>query len=291
MITLSAMPRLVAVKTFIIGVALLLSGCSAVRLGYDNGPSLTLWWLDRWLDLNRNQEARARPLVEDWFAWHRSTQLPDYAQWLATWQQRAGGPVTAEEVCRWTDVARERFATALDRAVPPAAELLPLLEPAQWAHLERRLAERAKQMREEFAQTDPKARAAAALDRALDRSEQFYGALTDAQRKLLADGLAQQAVAPEEWLAGREARQAELLQSLKRAQQEPDTARRAAALRSALQRWTRPGDERSQRWQAQGCELTARLHNSTTPAQRQHLRERLGAWEEDLRALAAAGAP
>jgi hypothetical protein len=44
------------------------------------------------------------------------------------------------------------------------------------------------------------------------------------------------------------------------------------------------------RRQAQGCALTARLHASSTAAQRQHLRERLGAWEEDLRALAAAGA-
>jgi hypothetical protein len=36
--------------------------------------------------------------------------------------------------------------------------------------------------------------------------------------------------------------------------------------------------------------MSARLHASTSAAQRQHLKERLSAWEEDLRALAAAGA-
>ena len=81
MITFTAMRRPIAVKTIIIGLlALLLSGCSAVRLGYDNGPSLALWWLDGYLDLDRSQEARAKPLLEAWFAWHRATQLPDYAQ-------------------------------------------------------------------------------------------------------------------------------------------------------------------------------------------------------------------
>lgn len=292
MITFTAMRRFTGVKTLIIGVAaLLLSACSAVRLGYDNGPSLALWWLDGYLDLNRAQEARAKPVLEDWFAWHRTTQLPDYAQWLATWKQRAGGNVSGEEVCRWTEVTRERVATALDRAVAPAAELLPAIEPAQWQHLEKRYAERLAELREEHAQPNRETRLEAALDRSIARGEEFYGPLTAAQKRLLVEGIAGQPMEAEDWLVEREQRQKELLQSLKRAQQEADPARRTVALRETLQRYLRPGDERQARWQRYGCELTARLHNGTSAKQRQHLRERLGAWEEDLRALAAAGAP
>lgn len=292
MITFTAMRRFTAVKTIIIGVvALLLGACSTVRLGYDNGPSLALWWLDGWLDLNRAQEARARPMLQDWFAWHRTTQLPDYARWLATWRDRAGGNVTGDEVCRWTELTRERVATAVDRIVPAAAELLPSVEPAQWQHLEKRFADRLAELRRDHAQPDRDARLGAALDRAIDRGEQFYGPLTAAQKKLLVDGIVGQPVASEVWLGDREARQKELLQALRRLQQEADPARRASGLRATLQRYTRPGDERQQRAQAYGCEFTARLHNSTSPGQREHLRERLAAWEEDLRALAAAGAP
>lgn len=293
MITFTAMRRFSGVKALIIGLAaLLLSACSAVRLGYDNGPSLGLWWLDGYLDLNRAQEARAKPVLEEWFAWHRTTQLPDYAQWLATWKQRAGGNVSGEEVCRWTEVARERMQTALDRAVPQAAELLPSIEPAQWQHLERRWAERNAELRREHAQPGRDARLEAALDRSIDRGEQFYGPLSAAQKKLLLEGILGQPMQAEDWLEAREQRQKELLQQLRRAQQEPDAARRTVALRETLQRYMRPAaDERQAQWQRYGCELTARLHNSTSAKQRQHLRERLGAWEEDIRALAAAGAP
>jgi Family of unknown function (DUF6279) len=292
MITFTAMRRFSPVKTIIIGVvALLLSACSAVRLGYDNGPSLALWWLDGYLDLSRAQEARAKPAIDDWFAWHRTTQLPDYAQWLATWKQRAGGNVGGEEVCRWSEVVRERIAVAMDRAVAPAAELLPAIEPAQWQHLEQRYAERLAELRRTHAQPNRDDRVEAALDRAIARGEEFYGPLTAAQKKLLLDAVVGQSVPAEDWLGWREQRQKELVQLLRRAQQEGDPVRRGAALRDALGRYMRRGDERQQRWQSEGCEVTARLHNSTTPRQRQHLRERLAAWEEDLRALAAAGAP
>lgn len=270
---------------------LLLSGCSAVRLGYDNGPSLALWWLDGYLDLNRAQEARARPALEDWFAWHRSTQLPEYARWLATWKQRAGGTVTGEEICRWSEIAGEKVKLAMERAVPAAAELLPLIEPAQWQHLEKRQAERNAELRQTHAQPQRDVRIEGALDRSIERGEQFYGSLTPAQKKMLLDGILGQPMQAEDWLDAREQRQKELLQQLRRAQQEPDPGRRTVALQATLERYTRPGDERQARWQSYGCELTARLHNSTSAKQRQHLKERLSAWEEDLRALAAAGAP
>jgi hypothetical protein len=294
MITFTAMRRPIAVKTIIIGLlALLLSACSAVRLGYDNGPSLALWWLDGYLDLDRSQEARAKPLLEAWFAWHRATQLPDYAQWLGTWKGRAGGNVTGDEVCRWADLTRERLVTAVERAVPAGAELLPIIEAPQWQYLQKRFTDRAAEQRKDFLQGSRDDRIGASLDRAISRSEEFYGPLSAAQKKLLAERVAASPMEAEVWLAEREARQRELVQSLRRIQQEPDLARRTAALRAAAQRFMRAPDgdygARQARWQQHGCELSAALHNSTTAQQRQHLRERLAGYEEDLRALAAAG--
>jgi Family of unknown function (DUF6279) len=292
MITFTAMRFFsVGFRALIIGAAtVLLMACSAVRLGYDNGPSLALWWLDGYLDLNRQQEARVKPLLEDWFAWHRTTQLPDYAQLLAGWKQRAMGQVTGDEVCRIGEQVSERLTTAVERALPQAADLLPAMEPAQWRALERKYAERNAELRRDYAQADPVARREAALDRAIGRAEEFYGTLNAAQKKLLAEAIAAQPMSSEDWIAAREQRQRDQIQALKRAQQEADPARRGALLREALLRGTQPADERQARWQAQGCELSARMHNSTTPRQRQHLRDRLDAWEEDLRALAAAGA-
>ena len=68
-------------RWLIIGSALLaLAACSAVRVAYDNGPSLAGLWLDRWLDLDRQQEAALEPALQRWFEWHRASELPVYAE-------------------------------------------------------------------------------------------------------------------------------------------------------------------------------------------------------------------
>lgn len=291
MMTFTAMRLSSAAKTLIIGLAVtLLSACSLVRVSYDNGPALAVWRLDTYLDLDAEQEAAARALLGDWFAWHRATQLPVYAGTLATWRERAGGEVSGEEVCRWTTQVREWLWTATEQALPAGAQLLPTLRPAQIDHLAREMASKLAEDRRERAMPSAEERRAAALERALDRAEQLYGRLDAGQRRLLAEGVA---AAPSDavgWLDDRERRQQRFLAELRQARTVADEPARLAALRSAVQRLSQPADAeaaaRQARWQAHGCEMSARLHASTTPAQRQHLRERLSAWEEDLRALA-----
>lgn len=215
-------------------------------------------------------------------------------RWLATWRERAGGEAGADEICRWTDLARERLWTAVEAALPAGAQLLPGITPAQWTHLAHKLADRLAEERDKLAPPSAEARRARALERSVDRAESFYGQIGEAQRRLLADALADAPMDIQRWLDERERRQQRFVATLRTAQAEPDATRRLAALRLAAQALMQPADAQAAalqaRRQAQGCALTARLHASSTPAQRQHLQGRLSAWEEDLRALAAAGA-
>lgn len=284
-----------AAKTLIIGVALFaLTACSLVRVSYDNGPGLVSWWLDGYLHLDDAQKDAARPLLRDWFAWHRSTELPVYARQLAQWKVRAAGEVSADELCAWSELVRERMNLALDRAVPAAARLLPSITPPQWAQLEKALAEKLADERKKRAQPAIAERRAAALERAIDNAEQYYGSLTAAQRQLLVEAVANSPMDAGRWLDDREKRQRRFVAALRRAQQEADAGRRQAAVAQAFQLLLQPADADAAalqaRWQQHGCSTSAKLHATTTPAQRRHLQERLGSWEEDLRALAAAGA-
>jgi hypothetical protein len=295
MITFTAMRCSPAAKRWIIGAAVvMLTACSAVRLGYNNGPSLGVWWLDGYMDLDSAQEAQAREALAIWFDWHRRTQLPDYAGWLATWVERAPGEVSGTDVCQWGDLTRERLLTAADQAARDGAGLLPGIRPAQWQYLGRRLADELVELREEMLPGDARERLAAALDRAVERAESFYGSVTPAQRQLLAQRLASSPMDAAAWLDERERRQRDFVQGLQQAQTEPDAARRGTELRRLVRQFLRPPDgdygARQARWQAHTCQTTAELHNSTTPQQRQHLRERLSGWEEDVRVLAAAAA-
>ena len=78
-------------KSAIIGTLILLltpwmAGCSAIRLGYANGPQLAWWWLDGYVDFSSEQTPAAKQAIDRWFDWHRNTQLTDYAALLASTQ-------------------------------------------------------------------------------------------------------------------------------------------------------------------------------------------------------------
>lgn len=294
MTTFRDMRRPFLCKALIIGVlALALAGCSAVRLGYDNGNRLARWWLDDWLDLRGDQTAVLEPALETWFAWHRRQELPEYADALAALAQRAGGGVSGDEICRWNDEWRERLERAVEQALPTAAAMLPGVDPRQWAFFARKLADKQAELRAEIAPPDPAERARGQFERSLDRAESFYGKLDAPQRKLLATMLAESPFDAPRWLDEREARQADFLRRVKELQAAGvSPAHRVAGLREGFQRllWAKAPEARArqQRLAQANCELSARLHNATHPRQREYLRQRLKAWEEDLRALAAA---
>ena len=274
---------------------LLLGGCSAVRIGYNQAPTLAWWWIDGYMDFDAEQSPKVKEALNQWFAWHRTTQLPDYAELLAAAQVQVLQPATPAQVCRWSDDLRMRLAAAFVHGVPLAADLLPALKPAQLAQLERRYRKSNQDFEEDFLQQQPEERLQASIKRTIDRVEMLYGRLDERQRQLIAAGVAASPFDAAVWYAERKAVQGETLQTLARltaggparADRESNLAG-LQALAARVQR-TQPGPYRSyqQRLTEYNCAFIAQLHNSTTPAQRQAARGKLKGWEEDLRALAA----
>ena len=41
-----------------------LSGCSALRLGYANGPQLAWWWIDGYFDFSREQAPQVKQALD-----------------------------------------------------------------------------------------------------------------------------------------------------------------------------------------------------------------------------------
>jgi hypothetical protein len=277
----------------------LLGGCSAVRLTYGQGPLLAYWWMDRYLDFSSEQAPLVRSALAEWFAWHRQTQLPDYANWLRELQPIAGDTVTPDTVCRVTDQAQRRLVAAYAQAVPAMAEIVRTLTPAQIDHLEQRYASNRKEAERDYLQADAQERIEAAVKRTVERAESIYGSLDDSQRQLVAAGLATSPFDAQRWLVERRARQQDILRSLRQlVASQADAVAVQSALRGFAANAVRSprADYRAyrERLDEANCQLAARLHNALTPAQRQHAVDKLKGWEEDVRVLAAArstGAP
>jgi hypothetical protein len=297
MITTFSAMRISIAKVRIIGLwlacSVLLAGCSVVRVVYDQAPTLVWWWLDGYMDFNAEQAPRVKVAVNQWFEWHRKTQLPDYARLLAVAQEQVLRPATPEQVCRWNDELRARLATAIAYGVPLAADLLSGLTAEQLAHLQRKYQKSNQGFQEEFLQAKADERLKAAVRRTLDRAEMLYGRLDDRQRQLLSEGVAASPFDPALWLAERQALQSETLKTLKQlmasaptpAERQADLARLEALSARLLRTPSGPYRAYQQRLTEYNCVLLAQFHNSTTPAQRQLARGKLKGWEDDLRAL------
>lgn len=272
-------------------VSMLLGACSAIRFGYSQAPELGYWWLDGFVGFNDTQAPAAREALADWFAWHRRTQLADYAQLLERAQREVAADTTPRQACRWAADVSERVDRAVNQALPAAADIARTLTPQQIQGLARRYAKRNAEYREEFLQPDPRRRLQAATDRTVERFERFYGRLDAAQRALIAREMAASPFDAERWMAERERRQRELLDALTRLQAErAGTEAVAAALRRFAESQQRSTDptyrEQQQRLLEFNCALAAKLHNTATRTQREEAVARLRGWEGDVRALA-----
>lgn len=273
-----------------------LAGCSAVRLTYGQGSMLAYWWLDGYVDFTGDQAAPVRSALDDWFAWHRATQLPDYAVLLDSVARQAADKVTPAQVCSVLEQGEQRLLVAFDHAVPAMASIVRGFTPAQLRHLEQRYAKSDDDLAREHLERPEAERLAAAQRRWQERSESFYGELGEAQRKLLADGVAALPFDARTWIAERRQRHADIVAGLRRlAAERADAPRIESALRGFAQqssRSPRPGYRafRQRLTQAQ-CALVAQLHNSTGPAQRARAIAKVRQYEDDLRALARQGPP
>ncbi len=194
----------------------LLSGCSAVRLAYNQAPELSYWWLDSYFDFSDEQTPRVRSALGQWFDWHRRTQVPDYVALLQRAQADVLVDQSPERLCGWWGEVRGRFETAVDRGLPAAAEVMLTMSPAQIAHVERRYAKSNAEFREDYLAVDPKQRLEKSVQRVIERAELLYGRLDAAQRERIARGVSESPFDAELWLGERERRQQEGLQMLRR---------------------------------------------------------------------------
>jgi hypothetical protein len=279
-------------RCWIIGACLLLlSGCSAVRLAYAQAPHLVYWWLNGYVDFDAVQGDRVRDALADWFAWHRATQLPDYADLLVTAQRQVLHDVTPSEVCQWADELSRRIEAGYEQAVPALADVVRTLKPQQLQRVERRYRQADEEFRKEYLQATRAEQLEESNKRATSRAEMIYGDLNDGQRVLLVQGIEQSPFDAERWLGERQLRQREIVETLRALQsQRADAARTEAALRLFAAHAARSPRQDYRDYQKRlfdyNCQLIARLHNSTTAEQRRRGADKLKGWEEDLRALA-----
>jgi hypothetical protein len=289
----SSMARIIARALGLGLLSLVLVGCSALRLAYNQAPSLGYWWIDGYADLNEAQTGQLRRDIDAFFAWHRTAELPGYIQRLQQWQQMAQTDSSADLACTQFDALRGAYLRMVDRSLEPMARLALTLTPAQLQHLQKKYDKNNREFEEKYIRVSSEERIDNLMDRALDRYEPLYGDLSNAQLALLRERIRSSPFDAQRVNTERLRRQTDLIRTLRELQTERGAT--VATATTALRRWhdrvmqsPLPGFAAySDHLVRNACEQFAAVHNTTTAEQRQHAVRVLKDYELDLRSLTA----
>lgn len=270
----------------------LLSGCSTVRLTYNNAPALAYWWLDGYFDFASDQATRVRADLQSAHQWHRTQELPLIVQTMSELQTRAVDSVPADAVCTIATELQNRYEATVRYMIPTMVAVAPMLGDAQIKHLERELAKRRADWQRDYTEGSAAERLDKRVKKAVERTEMFYGKLTPEQRELVRGQVVESVF--DTALQSRESqrRHQDALQVLTQISNGSVAASgHRAALTALVQRSLSSPDSDYRQYLArltqQGCANIAALHNRMSPKQRATLAENLKDYEQALRAVMA----
>jgi Family of unknown function (DUF6279) len=272
----------------------LFTGCSAVRLGYNQAPEVLYWVLDGYLNFHEEQTPRVREELARYQQWHRTQQLPAWSQLLQQSQRLMQADSALAPVCALVSEGRKHLGHMLVQAEPALVRVAELTQPAQLAYLERKWASANADWRKEWMPDAPAERLNRRVRLSVDRYEALYGTLSDAQRALVRGQLERSDYDVRISLAERLRRQQDLSQLLTRLSVSPgaqplEPGQARSLVHAFVERLlASPNTAYQQQFEVllhEGCAGFVQLHNTTTPAQRARAQQVLKGYEDDVRAL------
>jgi hypothetical protein len=275
-------------------MSLILTGCSAVRLGYNKLPEIASWWLDSYIDFSDTQGPQAKLALQKLLAWHRKEELPAIAELLVQAQTLAPQNITPEQACKIWEGAQVRIESFIQESSRLAAPVVSQLSAKQLKHLEKEWASRNEDWKKQWLQGTPDSRIKKRVDLAAERFNSFYGDLNLEQRQVLKQQFLQSTWVPEASYQRRLKRQEEQLIALQAMSSEitkpamplPQVEK---ALQSLILQSVRPKEaadlSKQLQFEQQACQNLAQLHNTMSPAQRLKAQRKLKDYETDVREL------
>lgn len=281
-----------AKKLFIFALAATLLGCSAARLGYSNGETISYWWLNNYVNFDADQKPWVKQKIANLFAWHRKTQLKDYVQLLKRSQQRVHGVVTQAEILTDYEEIKKRLLLLTDQALPALTDLALSLKPRQIAQIEEKFASNNERYHKEYLAGDIEERQRFRYKKTMKQAEYWFGNFSREQERIIRAASDARPLDNERVLADRLRRQQELIALLKKIQAEKPSREATSAMLKKYIAATidRFDDKEHQAFfdgsTESGAQMVTQIINIATPAQKAHFVKTLQEWIDDFNALA-----
>lgn len=264
-----------------------LTACSTTAFFYNRLDFLVPWYLDDYVELDREQDRQLDRLLAPFLEWHRREELPRYAALLDELEDRLDRPLTAadlEHFTREVEIAGDRVQThSLDWLLGIGEQL----SEEQLAEFIANLREKQEELEEEYLERDLEEYREESYDRLLDNCQDYLGRLDREQREALRASVEELQRFDSLWLDERAAWIDRLEQLLRREPGWEQRVREAVATR-----WADSSEAYRQMYSHNLVvvrEALRELVNGRSERQDRHLRRRLENLREDFLALSREG--
>jgi hypothetical protein len=160
-----------------------LSGCSSMRLAYDNADAWLQWRANAYFDPQGETSEELGRRIASFHAWHRAKMLPQVAQLAEDAAKRIEQGLTRADIDRVYGALEAHVRESVREGATQSAPMLDRLEPAQLAHFEKKLADENRKYARENLEGGQERHRKRRLKRTIERLEDWVGRLSDEQAR------------------------------------------------------------------------------------------------------------
>lgn len=159
-----------------------LSACST-KMAYNFLDWAIEWKVQRLVKLHGEQKILTKKAIKDFHHWHRTTQLPQYADYLRQLQARLNdGPISAKEIHAETDKIQLLVDQSIEKVLPDSVDVLATLSEEQVKELLNSVAEEREEYKEEYLDISDSKRQKKYYKQFLKHAQNWLGSLSKEQK-------------------------------------------------------------------------------------------------------------
>ena len=280
------MLRRLKLLVVLLTLSLVLAGCNRVGLAYRNLDVIIPWTLNDYLDMNAGQKSWFNDTLKEHLAWHCTTQLPGYLDWLDRLQQMvANNQITDAALQARTSEAKQAIAEVAREITPSAIQLLQGLDDQQVKDMGDALAKDLRKRQDEYLKPPLAQQIKERAERMSKRLDAWMGPLSPSQQNRVTAWSIALGEQNQEWIGNRAHWQAQFIDALQQRHSAdfPQKIQQLLVDRESL--WTPQYRTAYAQTEAAARGLIIDLMAESTAQQRQTLTQKIGKVRSDFQAL------
>lgn len=280
------MLRRLRILAALLVLSVLLAGCNRVGLAYRNLDVIIPWTLNDYLDMNAGQKSWFNDTLKEHLAWHCTTQLPGYLDWLDRLQQMVDSHQVSDAALQAHALeAKQAIADVARQITPSAIELLRGLDEQQVREMDAALTKDLGKRQDEYLKPPLEQQIKERSERMSKRLDTWLGPLSASQQERVLAWSTALGAQNQQWIGNRAHWQAQFIAAVNQRASSDFPRKMEQLLVDRESLWTADYRQAYAQTEAAARSLLVDVMAESTVQQRQKLVQRIAKVRSDFQAL------